>query len=146
MSALKKKKKDFFLYLHYLDPHNPYKPPPGYKNLLTGKLKVGQYTKQLQSIINRYDAEIKYLDDQLAKLFERLKKDGFWDNSIIIIVADHGEQFEEHGNHGHGYQLYNEELHVPLMIKFPGRSKPEAADRRPGSRRSGGTGGGSAGA
>lgn len=115
-----KEDKPFFLYLHYLDPHNPYNPPKEF-NIYKGNLKARTYPEKQQRFINLYDGEIRYLDDQLGKLFEQFKARGIYEDLIILIVADHGEQFMEHGHQGHGHNTYNEEIHVPLMLKAGSR-------------------------
>ena len=71
----------------------------------------------MQNDINLYDGEIAFMDQELGKFFEYLKKKGLYDDLMIVIVADHGEQFLEHGNLRHGNKPYNEEAHVPLIIK-----------------------------
>ncbi|MFQ5870341.1 MAG: sulfatase, partial [Candidatus Zixiibacteriota bacterium] len=62
------------------------------------------------------------LDRELGHFFERLKRRGLWDSSLIIITADHGEEFLEHLRWGHGQSLYQELIHVPLLLKFPKRA------------------------
>ena len=112
--------KPFFLYLHFLDPHNPYAPPAGFDKRYTGNLTkspFSAYSEQMQNDINLYDGEIAFMDQELGKFFEYLKKKGLYDDLMIVIVADHGEQFLEHGNLRHGNKPYNEEAHVPLIIK-----------------------------
>ena len=71
--------------------------------------------------MGRYDGDIRYLDTELGRLFSYLKSKDLFDNSIIVVVSDHGEQFLEHGNLRHGISLHNEEVHVPLFI-HTGRS------------------------
>lgn len=111
--------KPFFVYLHFLDPHDPYTPPGEYKSAFTGEVPGRQYPPKELQRINLYDGEIRYLDDQLGRLFAALRERGLYDDLTIIVVGDHGEQFMEHGQHGHGHQLYNEEVHVPLLLKSP---------------------------
>lgn len=109
--------KPFFLYMHFLDPHDPYTPPGMYKTAFTDQVPGREYpAKELQRI-NLYDGEIQYMDSEIGKFFSFLKEKGVYDDLTIIVVADHGEQFMEHGQHGHGHQLFNEEVHVPLMVK-----------------------------
>jgi arylsulfatase A-like enzyme len=67
----------------------------------------------------QYDGEIAYLDSQMAELFEKLRELKIYDNTMIIITADHGEFFGEHGFQDHGYELYEEVLKIPLIIKYP---------------------------
>lgn len=109
--------KPFFLYLHYLDPHQPYDPPAEYRNIYQPLSYAEEYSKKSLKRIDLYDGEIKYLDDQLKELFDYFKSEGLYEDLMVIIVGDHGEQFKEHGNYGHGNQLFNEEVHIPLIIK-----------------------------
>jgi arylsulfatase A-like enzyme len=74
-----------------------------------------------------YDAEILYMDHYLGTLVASLKRDKLYENTMIIVTADHGELFGEHGKHGHGRSLFQEEIHVPLIVKYPGTET--AADR-----------------
>ncbi|MFO8056794.1 MAG: sulfatase [bacterium] len=134
--GLKKLGKDpsepFFLYLHYMDVHAPYKPPPSYKNLFTKGLRKtrpiyinGPYNRrvsenQIQYTKAIYDAQIRYWDHEFKSLIKRLNKSGALDNTLVIIASDHGEEFHEHGGFGHGFTCYEEMLHVPLVMVWPG--------------------------
>jgi len=138
------KKRPVFLYLHYRDVHFPYLPPPPYNTLYTNiipqeiqaeaekkwncranyKDTLSRYG--LDYIISQYDGEIRYVDDQLKRLFEELKKYNISvDNSIFIITADHGEEFSNDKHPGynegrdHGGTLYEELIHIPLIISIP---------------------------
>lgn len=93
----------FFLWVHLYDPHDPYDPPEPYKS----KFK------------DPYDGEIAYADAMLGKLFGALKTAGLYQNSVIAVMADHGEAFGEHGERTHGIFLYDETIHVPLLIRLP---------------------------
>ena len=94
----------FFLWLHFYDPHDPYDPPPPFK---------AQYPQ------SPYDGEIAYMDSAIGKVLAALRKSGLHDQSLIVVVADHGEAFGEHGEWSHGLFLYDETIHVPLLIKLP---------------------------
>jgi choline-sulfatase len=94
----------FFLWLHFYDPHDPYDPPAPFNS----------------GFASAYDGEIAYMDSAIGKLLAALRAQGLYDQSIIIVVADHGEAFGEHGERSHGLFLYDETLHVPLLIKLPG--------------------------
>ena len=118
----------FFVYLHFLDPHDPYTPPGEYKTAFTGDVPSRAYPPKELQRINLYDGEIKYMDNQIGKLFSHLKDEGLYDDLTIIVVADHGEQFMEHGQHGHGHQLFNEEVHVPLFVKSPRLAEARVVD------------------
>jgi arylsulfatase len=109
----------FFLYLHYFDPHAPYfKHPTG--NLLNLE---ADFTKGRFTVLNKdefsdlYLSEVEYSDKHIGYLIDNLKNKGIYDNTIIILTSDHGEQLLDHGHLGHTISLYNEELRVPLIIK-----------------------------
>ncbi len=140
----------FFLYVHYLDPHLPYTPPDSYRKLLgfpppldpkelevvthfmdyfwdyvdflTGakpKPDMPPLSPEAQEAVRTlYDGEARYLDDELGRFLDRLR--ARYPDSILVILADHGEHFWEHGYLGHGMTMYEEELHVPLVISAPG--------------------------
>jgi len=135
----KNKDKNFFLFVHTYQPHNPYSCPAPYNSLFLGEDakweevdllkhiggKKGIYKKlpenERQNIIDLYDGEIRYTDEKLIKpLIDKLKKTGLYDRSMIIITSDHGEEFFEHQGWEHGHSLYNELITIPLIIKFPG--------------------------
>lgn len=73
-----------------------------------------------EKFINAYDSEIAYVDTYVGKLVEKLKATGLWDKTVIVLVSDHGEGFNEHGYFFHGQTLYNEAIHVPLIVRVPG--------------------------
>jgi tetratricopeptide (TPR) repeat protein len=93
----------FFLWVHLYDPHDPYDPPAPYK---------AKYAA------HPYDGEIAYADAAVGKLLAALRARGQYESSIIAVMSDHGEGFGEHGERGHGIFLYDETLHVPLIVKF----------------------------
>lgn len=95
----------FFLWVHLYDPHDPYDPPEPYKS---------KWASQ------PYEGEIAYADAMVGKLFDLLRERGLYDKSAIAVMADHGEAFGEHGERTHGIFLYDETIHVPLVIKLPG--------------------------
>ena len=72
-----------------------------------------------ENIINMYDADIEFLDHWFGYFIDELKKMGIYKKSIIIFLSDHGEEFYDHGGWDHGSSLYNEQIRVPLFIKFP---------------------------
>lgn len=124
----------FFLFVNYMDAHEPYTPPPPYNGLYlnTNMPHVYRIKQQFRHMINRcgkkswdsfllsqYDGEIAYLDRQVGELFAELDRRGLYDSSLIIVTSDHGEMLGEHGLYSHKTPLYEEVLRVPLMIKFP---------------------------
>lgn len=133
----------FFLYLHTLEPHAPYAPPrdtPGFENCpafensdmshlieLLGRARLEGQSKELQAHIDQlllrarraYAGEVAATDSAFGDLVTTLQKRGLYDNTMIVVVADHGEEFLEHGWLGHINTLYPEVIQVPLLIKFP---------------------------
>jgi len=127
----------FCLYLHYVDPHSPYEAPapfvkkfasPDYRGRITGahrqldevvaeRLELDDADLlQLRALC---DAEIGYLDSQLGVLLVTLEAKGLLDESLVVFVSDHGEEFLDHDSVLHGYTLYEEQLRIPLMIRHP---------------------------
>ncbi|MCD6406214.1 MAG: sulfatase-like hydrolase/transferase [Planctomycetes bacterium] len=96
----------FFLYIHYMDTHKPYVPVDGYDKFGGDDLSL-------------YDGEIAYFSREFGRLYDGLAARGLLENTVLILTADHGEQFMEHGMTGHGAALHTEELHVPLVIWPP---------------------------
>ncbi|MBN1770083.1 MAG: sulfatase [Deltaproteobacteria bacterium] len=130
----------FFLYLHTVDPHVPYDPPGRYLERYDGasyagpvqprdtaalleRVKAGQLVLterdrvRLQAL---YKAEATYHDEALKRFWDELGAAGLQDDTLLIVAADHGEEFLEHGKVGHGHSLFQELLHVPLVFRFPG--------------------------
>ncbi len=120
--------KPLLLYLHYIDPHDPYSAPKPFKNFFKGKIADDRYNDEAQDLIARYDSEIRYVDNQIGELFNKLKASGLYDDSVIVLISDHGEQFWERGNHGHGLALFNEELRVPFVLRMPGGKSAETIE------------------
>ena len=96
--------KPVFLWVHLYDAHDPYDPPPPYKQRFASQ---------------PYDGEIAYADACVGKLLDALRKHGLYDETMIVVMADHGESLGAHGEKTHGVFLYDETLHVPLLIKLP---------------------------
>jgi arylsulfatase A-like enzyme len=142
------KDKRFFLYVHTIDPHVPYMPPreylakydsDPYSGQVVGtetakileKIKVGAFRpnerdkRRLEAL---YDGEISYHDDHLARIVAAFESAGLLEDTAIVVTSDHGEEFFDHGSVGHGHSLYEELLHVPLLVRAPGRG--EGAGRR----------------
>ncbi len=131
----------FFLYLHYLDPHGPYEPPDSYYLRyadsvfpepvpLYGHIRnkcfwmreegFGPGEPRFEDLVLRYDAEIAHVDDSLRALFAGLRKQGKLDNTLVVVTADHGEEFLEHGYVEHAWTVYAESLRIPLLFWRPG--------------------------
>ncbi len=95
----------FFMWVHLYDPHDPYDPPEPYKS----RYKSAPY-----------DGEIAYTDSAVGKLLTQLRARGLYENSVIAVMSDHGEALGDHGEDTHGVFLYDETIHVPLLVKLPG--------------------------
>lgn len=123
--------RDVFLMLHFMDMHLPYTEPANYKRIFAGerpdifksdsfgrseilrnKRKLDEEGKQY--IIDRYDNNLKYIDDVLTPFIENLPED-----TIVAIFSDHGEEFWDHGDFEHGHTLYDELLNVPYILRMP---------------------------
>ncbi len=129
----------FFLFLNYFDPHYPYNAPDGYKNKFSSanlKTLEKQGSRSHRKKTNDwYDGEISYMDAYIGKLLSRLKELGIYDNTWIIVIADHGERLGEdhngyvakHLNYGHGEYLFQQGIHIPLFMKYP---KGEMSSRK----------------
>jgi arylsulfatase A-like enzyme len=116
----------FFLFLHYMDPHDPYFEHP-YDGKAIARVANPNPNPALAAEMQRlYTGEVRYLDQHFAQLQAKLRELGLYDDALIVLTADHGEEFHEHGGFWHGLTLYDEQIHVPLLIKWP-RGAPGAA-------------------
>jgi len=143
----------FFLFLHYWDPHYPFTPPPSYRHLFYdganptdpdnhtldkwweypfGSIARDTWLRTPDGpitdpdyVMALYDQEIRYLDDHLPELLEALDVLGLTENTLVFLVADHGESMTEHGIFYEHHGLYDCVLHVPMIARLPGRIKEE---------------------
>jgi arylsulfatase A-like enzyme len=135
----------FFLYVHLIGPHDPYDPPAEYVRRFREPNWDGRPGPRVppprvqtifdtaaplegpeyDALVAQYDAAIAYADAQLGRLIESLRRSGALDKTLVVVTADHGEEFYEHHNWRHGNQLYNEVVHVPLAFRLPGRLPTE---------------------
>jgi arylsulfatase A-like enzyme len=105
----------FFLYVHYMDPHKPYN-KRGRDFLQTRTPYKDGHAENAEA----YDSEIRYVDTHIQRLFLQLE---LTEDTLVIFTSDHGEEFGDHGNSGHGAHLYQELIHVPLMMAAWGSSR-----------------------
>jgi arylsulfatase A-like enzyme len=132
---LRDPREPFFLFALYIDPHYGYEPPGDYARLfapphseakVTGLMKdVSQLAKPLSAadvvfLQSRYDGEIRFVDEAIGDFLTELDESGAAEHTIVVIVADHGEAFLDHGRMLHGQTLYEETVRIPLMIRGPG--------------------------
>jgi len=137
-----------FLFVHYFDPHWPYAPPERFRTVFPAPARndreagydaISRYLDPLVPIpedyrrflIDRYDGEIRFVDEQVGRLLDGLREAGRAERSWIVVTGDHGEEFKDHGSMGHGRQLYEEVVRVPLLIAPPEPAGPNAGVTAP---------------
>jgi len=121
----------FFLYLHYMDPHDPFMDPSapagGYARVRLGdpdpELMKEQGVDIIADMKKAYSREIEHLDQYLGELFAGLKERGLYENSLILLTSDHGEEFYDHKSWWHGRTLYEELCRIPYILKMPGQKE-----------------------
>jgi arylsulfatase A-like enzyme len=134
----------WFVFLHIWDVHYDYTPPRRFRKLFVDPLYRGRYDVRdwdgngsfrpgidpadFAYVLAQYDAGIAWVDSQLGRLFAALKQSGEWSRTAIVVTADHGEEFLEHGGKGHGHSLFDELLHVPLIVKNAGAPQTSTVD------------------
>ena len=130
--------KPFFVYFHYMETHTPYATPAPFDQRFDssdGNARQAEFPlfepfypfskakplseSQFSSLVGQYDGAIAYVDAQLEQMFRALKEAGLYDKTLIIVTADHGEEFFDHEGWGHGKSLFNEVVRVPLIIRYP---------------------------
>ena len=139
----------FFAYMHYMEPHAPYRPEapfdtrfvdPGYNGprldeppATVGKKEIPPLSReppldaaQTAYLTSQYDGEVATVDRAIGSLLDTLRERGLYDNTLVVFTADHGEMFYDHGAWKHGHSLYQELIRIPLIMKFPG---PHSARR-----------------
>ncbi len=109
----------FFLLLHFMDPHDPYFEIPYNGRGVARVTNPSPPVERVEELRGLYLQGIRYLDQELKTLFETLDGAGLYDDSMVVFTADHGEEFYEHEGWWHGTSLYQEQLHVPLVLKLP---------------------------
>jgi len=124
-----------FLWLHLFDPHSPYDPPAPLDEMYRSDDALERYVDArrfseeatrptgpvnvLREGINTYDGEIRFVDEQLGRVLSALRARPRWKDTVVIVLADHGEGLNQHDEPGHGL-VWDEQLHVPLLIRAPG--------------------------
>jgi arylsulfatase A-like enzyme len=129
-------RRPLFLFAYFWDPHYDYIPPPPYDEMFVGPglepvdarnfetnpaIHAGMPAAQVRWILSQYAGEIRWTDRVLGGLFAELKRLGLWDDALVIVTSDHGEEFFEHGEKGHKNNLHGATVHVPLLVKLPGQ-------------------------
>ena len=137
----------FFAYLHFNDVHLPYDPPPAYRpasarrrpdldfsgaswRVLKRRIRDGSLelaSEDRQMVVDLYDGELRYADAEIGVALDGLAQRKLLDDTLVVVISDHGEEFFDHGGIDHGTSLYDELISVPLIFRFPG-------DRHAGTR------------
>ncbi len=128
-----------FLYLHYIEPHDPYLPRPGFTAADSGAGRFSGSRADLQALdalppgarqpadeqrlVRLYDGEVRYLDEHVGQLVAGLRRLGVYERTLLLVTADHGKELWDHGQRSHGLNLYQETLRVPLLMRFPGAAR-----------------------
>jgi len=117
----------FFLFLNYFDPHGPRKAPEEFERELPRDVPAPPDPERSRE----YDAEVRFMDHHIGRLFDGLRALRRYDHSWIVVISDHGELLGEHGRTGHGNALYGELVRIPLIVKAPGVAAPVGRSNSP---------------
>ena len=128
-----------FLYVHTMDAHSPYLPPPPFDERYEPHREPGRAAAEpsdyrvpldRERIVAQYDGAVAYGDQEFGRFLRGLRERGLYDSALVVFLADHGEEFLDHWGWVHGHTLFDELVRVPLVVKYPGRR--EAGRRVPG--------------
>jgi arylsulfatase A-like enzyme len=126
----------WFCFLHVMDVHQPYSPPPPYDRKFSERSfeEVADYPPNIEALrakepdaatrkllVDEYDGAIASVDDRIGQVLDKLRALGELDRTLVVIHSDHGEEFWEHGGYEHGHAEHEEILHVPLVLRMPGK-------------------------
>jgi arylsulfatase A-like enzyme len=139
----------FFVWCHFMDPHGPYTPPRGYVPDYAGVAAEEAYAlrddllargwgldnlpmeeTEVLKLEMLYDGEVAYVDEHFGTIMEALEAEGLADDTIVVVLSDHGEEFFDHGGFEHGHTLYPELIDMALLVRLPGYDLREAAAGR----------------
>ncbi len=112
-----------FLFLHLMEPHDPYFVHPLNGEAVGRADQPDPPANQVDRLKALYAGEVLHADAELGRFFDRLAAEGRYDDALIVVTSDHGEEFQEHGGWWHGVTLYEEQVHVPLLVKLPRRTR-----------------------
>ncbi len=136
------RERPYFAFLNYIEAHAPYEPPEPYRSRfvgdefsqgevlevmdmdLSGHYLIEPFDQERLALANRlYDGEMAHLDARIGELFEIIKRDGRIEETLVVIISDHGENLGDHGFVGHVFSVHNTLLEIPLIVRFPGGSR-----------------------
>ena len=150
LEQARNRQQPFFLFLNYMDAHSPYLPPQPFRDRFSagdgnvkpisadafvamrdavnaGKRALNEPEKRY--LVSQYDAGIASIDFHIRELLTRLRELGLYENTLIIVTADHGESFGDHGLMEHAFgSLYQDQIRVPLLVKYPGQHEAQRSD------------------
>ena len=124
-----------FAYVHFLEPHSPYTPPDSFarrfhrtaidsidaRSRALMRWRIDPPSPERQEMVRAlYDANLAYADSLVGALVDSLKSRGHWERTVFVLSADHGEAFWQHGVWGHGRHIFEEFVHIPLLLRIPG--------------------------
>ncbi|MBI2833836.1 MAG: sulfatase-like hydrolase/transferase [Acidobacteria bacterium] len=136
----------FFLFVDYMDAHWPYFPPAPFDRAFPGKdeaFRLRHFRRLLEEVnagkrhitekerahlLSQYDGAITYLDQEVGRLVDHLRAKDLYDNTLLVITSDHGEAFGDRDLIEHGTSVYQDQVHVPLLVKLPHRPAARATD------------------
>ena len=112
------KDKRWFTFVHLMEPHDPYFERP-FTGEGIGRAEMPNPPPELEGEMRKaYQQEITWMDNEIGKFLDWIKAEGLYDDTVVVVTADHGEEFLEHGGWWHGTTLYEEQIHVPLIVKL----------------------------
>jgi arylsulfatase A-like enzyme len=137
-----KRGRPFFTYVHFREPHFPYDPDPPFDARFGAISSIPKAVRremdwitaanqgrrplspaEREDLVRLYDGNLAFADQEVGALRKELEKAGLWDETVVIVAADHGEELFEQGWIGHNVHLYEESVHVPLIVRVPGGPK-----------------------
>lgn len=128
------RRQPFFLFVHLWDVHYDYEPPapydamfdPDYQGTMTSDgfemnplVHAGMPAEDLAHLVALYDGELRFTDEHIGKIVARLRDLKVLDDTLVVVTSDHGDEFFEHGGKGHGRTLFEEVVHIPLVMRYP---------------------------
>jgi arylsulfatase A-like enzyme len=137
----------FFLFVNYMDAHVPVNPPPPFDTMYPGRdesfttddyyallremVKGGREVtpREREHLVSQYDGAIAWLDSQVGRLLDGLRARGLYDDALIVVTSDHGEAFGDRALLNHGVSVYQDQVSVPLLIKYPRQEAGRTDDR-----------------
>ncbi len=117
----------FLVWIHYFEPHAPYEPPPRFLDLVPRETELPEAARaawrgdgeRLAELQRAYRGEVAYVDAQIGRVVDALQTLGLWETTALVVTADHGEGLGDHGLLGHGQDLFDEAILVPLIVRAP---------------------------